>query len=242
MELSNSFEVSTPASETWEVLTEIERIAPCMPGAQLREVEGDEYRGTIKVKVGPITTEYRGTVRFLERDDPGHRAVLRAEGRETRGQGIASATVTANLEPLDQGTKVSVDTDLQISGKAAQFGRGVLAEVSNKLIEQFVENLESMVLGAGLPPGQEPAPRGSGSKPQAEEPASESPADSATLGRTGPRLIESPPAEPVDLLEVAGGPVARRVMPALGVLLAVTAVVILFGRLRSRHSKPRSSR
>ncbi len=146
MELTNEFRVGTEVGKAWEVLTDVERIAPCLPGAELREIEGDEYRGVVKVKVGPITAEYKGAARFVELDAEGHKAVLRAEGRETRGQGNASATITAQLEPDGEGTRVSVLTDLSISGKVAQFGRGVLADVSGKILGQFVENLEATVL------------------------------------------------------------------------------------------------
>ena len=161
MELTNEFEVAVPIEEAWAVLTDLERIAPCMPGAELTEVEGDEYRGLVKVKVGPITASYKGAVRFSERDVETHRAVLKADGRETRGQGNASAVITATLVPEGPGTKVSVLTDLAITGKVAQFGRGVLADVSGKLLDQFVHNLETTVLTPGGPSapagGPEPA-------------------------------------------------------------------------------------
>ncbi len=149
MELTNEFTVDVPVDQAWDILTDLPRIAPCMPGAQLREVVGDEHHGVVKVKVGPITAEYRGTATFVERDRQAHRAVLRAEGRETRGQGNASATITAVLQPVDRATKVAVTTDLTITGRVAQFGRGVLADVSNKLLGQFVERLEQMVLSGG---------------------------------------------------------------------------------------------
>ncbi len=158
MELTNEFKVSVPVEQAWAILTDVERIAPCMPGAELREVEGDEYRGVVKVKVGPITAEYRGKARFLEQDEEAHRAVLRAEGRETRGQGNANATITATLEPEGDGTRASVVTDLAITGRVAQFGRGVLADVSSKLLTQFVQCLETTVLaGEGAPGSQEAA-------------------------------------------------------------------------------------
>ncbi len=146
MELMHDFRVDVPIDQAWEVLTDLERIAPCMPGAQLLEVEGDEYRGIVKVKVGPITAQYRGTARFTELDPAAHKAVVRAEGRDTRGQGTAAATVVATLDQGDAGTSVHIETDLDISGKVAQFGRGMLAEVSEKLLGQFVEQLESNVL------------------------------------------------------------------------------------------------
>src|SRR5690606_29361624 len=120
---------------------DLERIAPCLPGAQLQEVDGDDYIGTVKVKVGPITAHYAGKARFVERDEAGRRAVLSADGRDKRGQGNASATITATLTPAGDRTEVRVVTDLSISGKVAQFGRGVLADVSAKLMDQFVANL-----------------------------------------------------------------------------------------------------
>ena len=120
-----------------------------MPGAELTEIEGDEYRGVVKVKVGPITAQYKGKATFVEKDDAAHKAVLRAEGRDTRGQGNANATITATLVPEGSGTRVKVVTDLAITGRAAQFGRGVMADVSTKLLGQFVSCLEKNVLGAG---------------------------------------------------------------------------------------------
>src|SRR5688500_8625182 len=143
MELTNEFRVPVPVDRAWAVLTDVERIAPCMPGAQLQEVEGDEYRGIVKVKVGPITAQYKGAARFVERDDDAHKAVLRAEGRDTRGQGNANATITATLTADGDGTAVTVATDLTVTGRVAQFGRGVMADVSSKLLGQFVDCLEN---------------------------------------------------------------------------------------------------
>ena len=146
MKLENEFRVDVPVEEAWPVLLDVERIAPCMPGAQLQEVEGDEFRGIVKVKVGPITAQYKGVARIAESDDANHRAVIRAEGRDTRGQGNASATATAVLQPDGDGTRVSIDSDVTITGKVAQFGRGVIADVSAKLLDQFVACLEREVL------------------------------------------------------------------------------------------------
>src|SRR5206468_8135458 len=148
MELTNEFRVPVPKQDAWALLTDVERIAPCMPGAELQEVEGEEYRGVVKVKVGPITAQYKGKATFLERDETGGKAVLRAEGRDTRGQGNANATITATLVPDGDGTKVTVATDLAVTGKVAQFGRGVLADVSSKLMGQFVDCLETNVLSS----------------------------------------------------------------------------------------------
>ena len=146
MKIEDEFRVDVPIDEAWKVLLDVERIAPCMPGAQLQEIEGDEYRGIVKIKVGPITAQYKGAARIVETDETAHQVVLKAEGRDTRGQGNASATVTATLTPAGSGTVVHIDTDLNITGKVAQFGRGVMADVSSKLLGQFASNLERDVL------------------------------------------------------------------------------------------------
>lgn len=146
MELTNAFDVSAPIEEAWRILTDIELIAPCMPGAQLTEVDGDVFKGGVKVKVGPITAQFKGTASFLERDVGAHRAVLKADGRDTGGKGNASAVITAELQPATDGTHVTIGTELSISGRVAQFGRGALADVSTKLLDQFVTCLETRVL------------------------------------------------------------------------------------------------
>jgi len=146
VEINDSFRVDLPVEETWRVLMDIERIAPCLPGAQLQEIAGEEYRGVVKVKVGPITAQYKGAAYFESRDDASHVAVIKGSGRDTRGQGNASATITMRLVPDGGGTAVSVETDLAITGKVAQFGRGVMADASAKLLAQFVANLERDVL------------------------------------------------------------------------------------------------
>src|SRR5262249_9688486 len=187
MNIQDEFRVDVPVEEAWRVLTDVERIAPCMPGAQLQEIEGDEFRGIVKVKVGPITAQYKGKARFTEKDDANHRAVIRAEGRDTRGQGNASATVTAVLVPDDAGTRVTIDSDVTITGKVSQFGRGVIGDVSNKLLAQFVDNLERDVLAGSGPDAAAAAPT-----------ASAAPATAAAS--EGPRTIDAPEAQPVDLL------------------------------------------
>ena len=236
MELTNDFRVAVPPATAWSVLTDVERIAPCMPGAQLQEVEGDEYRGVVKVKVGPITAQYKGAATFVERDDANLKAVLKAEGRDTRGQGNASATITATLTADGDGTKVNVVTDLHVTGKVAQFGRGVMADVSSKLLGQFVECLETTVLAA---PSAPPAPS-AGDAPAA--PASvAAPGDAETVvpappapeAATGPRKIDSPEAKPVDLVDAAGGSVAKRAAP----VLAVIAVLWLLRVFLKRRKK-----
>lgn len=230
MELNNEFTVGVPVDEAWKVLTDVERIAPCLPGAELQEIEGDEYRGVVKIKVGPITAQYKGVARFQEKDDDNHKAVLRAEGRDTRGQGNAAATITALLVPEGASTKVTVTTDLTITGKVAQFGRGVLADVSAKLMDQFAEALDAEVRSGGAgaidSSAADDAPAsGNGSSVSASAPTE------APAAPTGPRTIESRPAEPIDLLGSAGSPVAKRVGPIVGV------VVVLLWLMRRRRKK-----
>ncbi|MFG2347971.1 SRPBCC family protein [Streptomyces phaeochromogenes] len=145
MDFTNEFPVNLPPDQAWSLLTDVERIAPCMPGAQLTGVDGDTYNGVVKVKVGPMTVQYKGVVSFEEKDDEARTAVLHARGRDTRGQGNADARVTARLVPDGDGTRVTVDTHLTITGRIAQFGRGVIEEVSGKLLAQFVDNLEGQL-------------------------------------------------------------------------------------------------
>ncbi len=206
MELNNEFTVSVPVNEAFKVLTDLERIAPCLPGAQLREVDGDEYRGIVKVKVGPITAQYEGTARLGELDEAGGRIVLNANGRESRGQGNASAVVTATLVAEGQGTRVQVKTELSITGKVAQMGRGVLADVSTKLMDQFAQALEADL---------------SNSK------------DLSSSKDSGTRQIHNPEPAPINLTSVAGGPVARRVGPIIG---TVVVVLWLLRRRRRRRT------
>ncbi|CAN5857152.1 SRPBCC family protein [soil metagenome] len=244
MDLTNEFEVGVPVDEAWLVLTDLERIAPCLPGAQLTEVEGDEYRGTVKVKVGPITAQYKGVARWVERDDAGHRAVLRAEGRETRGQGNANATITASLVPAGNATLVTVATDLTVTGKVAQFGRGVLADVSSKVLGQFVDRLEETVLGDAatvdgigvdgetretamdVTGAAEDAEAAEAAAPPAPEQADVT-ADgvpttaTATADRPVVRRVDQPAAKPVDLLDAAGAPMLKRLAPVAVVVLVL---------------------
>jgi len=239
----HDFRVDVPIDQAWEVLTDLERIAPCMPGAQLLEVEGDEYRGIVKVKVGPITAQYRGTARFTELDPSAHKAVVRAEGRDTRGQGTAAATVIATLDQADPGTSVHIETDLDISGKVAQFGRGMLAEVSEKLLGQFVEQLESNVLaGPGgngaATTGPSAAEAGEGAEEVATTEAAKATVDAAgEEARPRVRAIDSPEAEPVDVLQTAGGSVAKRAAPIIIGLIALVVVLRLRRRRRCRRAR-----
>jgi hypothetical protein len=243
MELNNEFRVGVSVPEAWKVLTDVERIAPMLPGAQLQEIEGDEYRGVVKVKVGPITAQYKGAATFVERDESAGKVVLKASGRDTRGQGNASATITATMTPDGDGTKVTVTTDLTVTGKVAQFGRGVLADVSAKLIGQFVDALEAdLASGAngvpadGGPNAREPSDSTTDtSRPEAAAPAVTSPPEaSGSSAETGPRRIDSPEPEPLDLLAVAGGSTVKRLLPLAGVVALVLAVLLRRARRARR--------
>ena len=241
MKIEDEFRVDVPIAEAWQVLLDVERIAPCMPGAQLQEIEGDEYRGIVKVKVGPITAQYKGAAKIVEADEAARRIVLKGEGRDTRGQGNASATVTVLLAEDAGGTKVAVDTDLNVTGKVAQFGRGVMADVSAKLLAQFVSCLEANVLagdGAATPQASVSGGADAGVA-VAEAPAPPSGAGNGTqpTGSTaggGVRKIDSPEAEPVDLMDAAGGALAKRLVPLVAAAGVLVVVVWLFRRRRSR--------
>ncbi len=214
MDLHHEFTVPVAAKQAWQILCDLERLAPCLPGAQLTEVEGEIYRGQVKVKVGPILAQFKGQASFVSRDDDNFRASLKAEGRDTGGKGNASATITAALEPIDASSaKCTVDTQLNISGKVAQFGRGALADVSDKLLLQFVDNLNALI--ASLPTAT--STEGAASPAQPPPPS-------------GVRTIEqTQEVAPLDLLDTAGSTIAKRVVPAvLVVFAAVVAVVLLF--------------
>ncbi len=226
MELVNDFTVDVPVDEAWKTLTDVERIAPCLPGAQLQEIEGDVYRGVVKVKVGPILAQFKGQATFLERDETNHRAVLKAEGRDTGGKGNASALITAQLDSVDADTtKVTVTTDLTITGKVAQFGRGALADVSTKLLNQFVDQLETTVLH---PNDTEPA--GAEAAAASAAPVAGEPATASSNGDPAVRKVEHTSADPVDLVDVAGGAVLKRLAPLA--VIGLIVVLILLARRR----------
>jgi uncharacterized protein len=235
VELNNEFEVNAPVDKAWAVLTDVEKIAPCLPGAQLQEVEGDEYRGIVKVKVGPIAVQYKGAATFVEKDDANHRAVLKAEGRDTKGAGNASALITAELHSVGDRTKVSVNTDLTVTGKVAQFGRGVMADVSSKLMKQFADNLEQLIdsdPAADTPVAE--AARTAAAPAASSASTANSSAAAAPSSSGGVRKIESADVKPVDLLDTAGSPVLKRLAPLVGV---VFGLFMLRRRFRRRRNK-----
>ena len=146
MELNNEIEVNAPIQEVWEAFNTPERIAPCLPGAELQEVDGNNFNGLVKIKVGPITAQYKGTASYLEKDEGAQKVVIKGDGRDTRGAGNASATITAQLSEISPDvTNVNVRTELTITGKVAQFGRGAISDVSGKLMTQFAQNLEQLL-------------------------------------------------------------------------------------------------
>ena len=146
MELSNEIDVNAPIQEVWKAFNTPERIAPCLPGAELQEVDGDNFNGLVKIKVGPITAQYKGTATYLDKDESSQKVVIKGDGRDTRGAGNASATITAILTEVSSNTtNVNVHTELTITGKVAQFGRGAISDVSGKLMTQFAKNLEQLL-------------------------------------------------------------------------------------------------
>ena len=266
MKITEEFTVSVPVDQAWEVLTDLADIAPCMPGAQLTGFDAGVYQGKVRIKVGPVISEFAGTARFAEKDDNAHRAVIDARGKDSRGAGNASAMITAGLRADGDRTVVSVDTDLKISGKVAQFGSGMIKQVSEKLLGQFVECLESK-LAAGLlqaadPPAEEeesPSP----SPVEATAPSASSSASAPSASSNGPAPsapsapVEAvPPSAPVeapaaaaasprhavaapirteqpaalDLMQLAGGSIAKRLVPVLAGIVVIVVIIYLLAR------------
>ena len=223
MRIDNSFTVALPVEDAWTVLRDVERIAPCMPGAEIREIAEGEYRGVLKLRLGGVAAEYEGAVRVAEVDQVGRRVVLRAEGRETGGQGDASAAVTARLRPADASrTEVVVETDLTVSGRIAQFGQGVMADVSSELTADFARCLDKEVQSAvrevvaPAPTPEEVVADEIGDLAVEDPERAAQLVSAVTTGPVGPR-----PAEPVARPGVSGNSVAERAVPAaiVGVLL-----------------------
>jgi len=213
--LLNEFIVNRPIDTTWAVLTDVERIAPCLPGAQLQEIEGDVFRGVVKVKLGPVSAAFKGQAQFLERDDKGHRAVLKGEGRDTGGKGNATALITAELESISTDvTKCTVSTDLQVTGKVAQFGRGIMGDVSEKLMTQFATNLNTML-------DAEPATTATTEPTRAES----THAEPGATETPQLRAVQGPAAEPIELSDLAGGALLKRLLPLFGGLVILLLVL-----------------
>jgi uncharacterized protein len=211
MKLNNEFTVDVPVEDVWNVLLDLERITPCLPGASLTEETGErEYDGAMKVKLGPVTQQYKGTVKMQEADESAHRAVLRADGKDARGQGTASATIVSTLHDEGNGsTRVSVETDMQITGRAAQFGQGIQQQVSEKLLGRFADCLEEEITNGGAARGAD---------------VSEAPSANGSSG-DGQASSQQEDVEALDLGEASRDAVMARIKPAIP--LVAGAVVLL---------------
>ncbi len=236
MDLNHTFTVNQPIAETWVVLTDLERIAPCLAGAELHEVHGDVFKGGVKIKVGPIVAQFKGEAQFVELDTVNFRAHLKASGRDIGGKGNASATITAQLTAITPtNTSVNVVTDLAITGKVAQFGRGALADISEKLIAQFADNLNALIDregGTPAPSASAPVTDAASSKAPTAGQVTDASADEPKI-----RKIEGPAAEPLNLQSVAGGAMMKRLLPIAGVILGILLFIVRpFRRRRHRES------
>ena len=244
MKLENEFTVPARVEAAWDVLLDVERVAPCLPGATLEGEQDGEWAGTMKIKSGPITTRYAGTVKIEEADEAARRAVMRAHARDSRGQGTAAATITSSMEAVEGGTRVRVETDMRVTGPAAQFGRGVMQDVSAKLMARFADCLASEM--AGAPPAAAPpddtarvvGPRSPAASPAGDtarvvgprRPAATPPpgpagdsAEAAARPAPAPRPAEPPAARPspevLDLGEASREAVLKRAVPVAGIVL-----------------------
>jgi uncharacterized protein len=220
MKIANEFTISAPIEDAWEVLTDLEQVIPLMPGAQMTGRDGEDVLGKVKVKVGPVTSEFSGKVRFVEQNRDEHRAVIDGKGKEARGTGNAAATVTAQLHEAGDHTRVTVDTDLKIVGKLAQFGSSMLQQVSEKLLGQFVESLETKLAAESAPS----APTVDGEVPA-----------SAVTSR-------QPESAPIDLVDLAGGTALKKYGPMVFGAFLMAAVAFTLGRLRMARKALRRNR
>lgn len=221
MKITNEFTVSAPADKAWEVLMDLEQVVPLMPGAQLVGQEGDDYLGKVKVKVGPVTSEFNGKARFISKDDAMRQAVVSASGKEARGTGNAAATVTLAVHEDGEKSRVTVDTDLKIVGKLAQFGSGMLEQVSEKLLGQFVESLEARLSGR-------------------DQPEAEVTQIASTPAKGAAQSQQRPEPEPIDLFALAGGGAVTKYGPYVFGAFALAAFLFTLGRLRIARKALRS--
>jgi uncharacterized protein len=222
MKLENEFTVPAPVEQAWEVLLDVGRVAPCLPGASIEGSDGDEHRGTMTIKIGPITTRYSGTVKIEEADETARRAVMRAQARDSRGQGTAAATITSSMETVEGGTRVHVETDMRVTGPAAQFGRGVMQDVSAKLMGRFADCLAAEMGGAPAEPSRETVgPR----NPAAQPP----PGPAGDSAEAAAQPAQRPTEEVLDLGEASREAVIKRLAP---VAAGMALLVLLLWRRR----------
>jgi len=251
MELSHDFTVPASVDDAWATFMDLERVGSCFPGATITSVDESGFAGTVKVKLGPIALQYAGSGRFIERDDTAHRAVIEAKGKDKRGNGTAGATVTLLLAPSGEGTRIDVTTDLSITGKPAQFGRGVMQEVSDKLLQQFVGCIESQFAEPVEPePVVEPAPTDAGGAPpaagsaalpaaDAAAPVSDAAAAPQTFAPAAPRPLRPPPPpapaadDSIDLGATVLPVLVKNYAPYAVAALAGLVLGWLLGRRRS---------
>ena len=233
MKLENEFTVDVSVEDVWEVLLDLERITPCLPGAALTNgADGDgEHEGTMKVRLGPVTQEYNGTVQIQEADESERRAVLQADGKDARGQGTASATITSTLHDEGGGsTRVRVETDMHITGRAAQFGRGLQQSVAEKILGRFADCLENEIKGGGAAQQAEPSANGA---------AKEESQGEATQQGGAQQQDE---VEALDLGAVSQGEILGRVKPLLPIAAGVGALFLVIWLLKRGGSGARSGR
>lgn len=229
MKLENEFTVEAPVDEAWNVMLDLERVTPCLPGAALTEQEGDEYKGKMTVRLGPVKQEYNGTVKIEEADESNHRAVLKANGKDARGQGTASATIASTLHEEDGGgsTRVKVETDMHLTGKAAQFGGGMQQDVARKLLNEFASCLEKEILGQNVKDEPEPVASSNGSSDSVEG----SSADSEDGEQPQRRIIQNDEdVEPLDLGAASYGAILKRAIPVAAVIVALIVVFEILRR------------
>ncbi len=238
IELRNSFTIPASVDAAWAVLLDFERVAPCMPGATLESIDGDRFEGALRVKLGAMVLTYRGAAQIVEQDDVAHRAVIEGTGKEARGASVARAVVTTVLQERGDHTEVSVSTDLEVTGKPAQFGRGIMAEVAERLIDQFAQRLQEE-LGRGSAPAASAGAAAPDAQPAGDAQPSGDAAPSAAPLATRRVLPEREPDEPLDVLAVAGLPVAKRAAAAVAALLGLVLLWQARARRRQAASEPR---
>jgi len=236
MELEHEFTVPVPVDHAWAVLLDVERVAPCMPGAALDSIDGDEFTGRLKVKLGAMTITYKGAARIASKDEATHTVTMEGTGKESRGAGTASATVQAQLHDEGEITRVIVHTKLNVTGRPAQFGRNILSEVGGKLIGRFAEGLHEEIQRSE-DVGPEEAPAARPEQPAPPPPTTTTQASPATddSAPAATRRRERHTADAIDLFEVAGPAVAKRAAPVAAGFIAVFTIWRVFRRRRGRH-------
>ncbi|GAA1867851.1 SRPBCC family protein [Pseudonocardia ailaonensis] len=243
MQLENKFTIAAPIDEAWAAMNNPETVAPCFPGATLTEYTGDSFTGLVKVKLGPISLTYKGKGTYVERDEAAHKVVIDASGRDSRGNGTANAKVTGTMKADGPDkTEITMATDMTITGRPAQFGRGVISDVADKIIGQFASCLADKLADKGAPADAPAEPETAASTngaaaaptPSATAPtAAAAPKPAASSQPTRPTAPLSSSVEAIDLLDTAGAPIVKRLVPVAGVLGVLLAIFVIVRRLRA---------